>query len=132
MRNKTIIDKFIEKYNNGDTMHYDDDVFNEYLNNYDANKHNINTNIKVLFILSMKLNEYLKDEYLKYIRYSAEAPPNELYNPTPEQIIKNAESYIQKKYKALINFDKQFTLIKKIKVKYNKPLQDEDIIVRTE
>jgi hypothetical protein len=128
MKNPTIIDKFIKKLNNNEEINFNDEDFQLFLNSYDVDKHNISTNTKVYLLLSHKLNDLLNIVYNKYIKNVISAEYNEYYNPSPKELFDDAQEYINEKYNFLLDNNKQFNLIKQIKTKYNKPLQEKIII----
>jgi len=66
MKNKTIIDKLVIKYNKGEKLFFDE-KFDEYIKNYDINKHNKNTNTKVYFILAQKINQEFQKMFNDYV-----------------------------------------------------------------
>jgi hypothetical protein len=131
VKNKTIIDKLITKYYNCEQVIFDD-KFDEYISTYDVNKHNSNTNAKIILLLSIKFSNQLESEYNKWIEkridkiYSTEGP--QLYSPTYDQIDMNAQLYTQARYSQLINNDPQYNIIKQIKQKYGYELQKEVLI----
>lgn len=126
VKNKTIIDKLVIKYNNGEKLFFDE-KFNEYIKNYDIDKHNINTNTKVYFMLAQKLNQEFQKFYDTYI----ELQIDECMFLTPEnyeRIKKMAELNIQIKYKIYMEHHEQYKLINMIKKKYGKEPQERYII----
>ena len=131
MKNPTIIDKFIKKLDNNEEIDYDDEEFNKFINSYDINKHIKMTNLRVCYLLQLKLNNALTILFNRYIRGFANQDYNEFYNPTPEELIEDAENYITERYNFALNHVKQFKLIKDIKLKYNAPIQTKIISEET-
>ena len=123
MKNPTIIDKYFKKLSNNEDIDYDDEQFNNFINNYDINKHIKNTNARVCYLLQYKLNEILNKLFHKYTQSVFNQDYNDYYNPTPEELVEDAEDYIMEKYKFLLDNHKQFKLIKQIKLKYNARIQ---------
>ena len=77
----------------------------------------------------MKFNRQMGKEYNKYIddEYDSEPFDNGFYF-TYDQIKRNAKRHIQARFQFLLRLDKQYSLIRKIKEKYNAPLEKEYII----
>ena len=131
MKNPTIIDKFIKKLDNNEEIDYDDEEFNKFINSYDINKHIKITNLRVCYLLQLKLNNALTILFNRYIRSFSNQDYNEFYNPTPKELIEDAEEYITERYNFALNHVKQFKLIKDIKLKYNAPIQTKIISEET-
>lgn len=101
--------------------HYNDieltENFDDYINNYDIKKHDLNTNTKVFCLLTMKLKKELEYYYIEYINIVND--DEELNNKlTKKQINKSALNYINSKYKELMK-TKNYKLITKIQKNYN-------------
>ena len=122
MKNKTIIDKLVIKYNKGEKLFFDE-KFDEYIKNYDINKHNINTNTKVYFILAQKINQEFQKMYDDYIELQMD---ERFYCTTYEEferIKKMADLNIQIKWSIYMDHHEQYKLINMIKKKYGKEPQ---------
>ncbi len=97
--------------------------FDDYVNNYDINKHNIETNAKVYFMLNMKLKKELECHYKSYIQTISDDEELNL-KFTRKELNSSALNFINLKYKELLK-TKKYKLITKIQKKYNvKPQTD--------
>jgi hypothetical protein len=129
VKNKTIIDKLMDKHNNGEDLVFDKD-FDNYIKNYDINRHNINTNNKVCFLLSRKLKKEFQNDYNEFIRLAIDEL---FYNVSEDELInikKMAELNIQLRWTLYKNNHEQYKFINMINKKYNRPIQSKIIIKR--
>lgn len=122
MKNKSIIDKLIDKNNKGEILFFDDS-FDEYMNNYNINKHNINTNTKVYYLLTKKLNQEFKNYYDNYIQACFNEHMTLSFSRF-HNIIDNALLNLQFKYKIYKDHHSQYKIINLIKIKYGHIPQD--------
>lgn len=127
VKNKTIIDKLVIKNNNGEKLIFDE-KFDEYIKNYDINKHNINTNTKVFYLLAKKLNQEFQKFYDTYINLQLDERFYCVTKEEHERIKKMAELNLQIKYKIYMEHHEQYKLIDMIKKKYGKEPQQRVII----
>lgn len=104
-------------------MELDEERFWPYVQNYNVNINDIETNTRVFVLLSMKLKEELSNYYINYLE-DMKNDDEIVEKFTNKQINKSAMAYINNKYKQLIN-TKKYKLINKIKKKYNVKPQDD-------
>jgi hypothetical protein len=126
MKNNAIIDKLINKYKKGEKIIFDE-KFDEYIKNYNVDKHKIKTNTKVFFLLATKMNQEFQTFYDNYIELSINEQmffSTEIY----EKIKRDAYINIQIKYKILIDHHEQYKIINLIKKKYGYPPQERYIV----
>lgn len=98
-------------------MDLDEENFWSYIQNYNLNNNDVETNTRVCVLLTMKLKEELSNIYINYLEaMKNDDELNEKF--TNKQINKSAMGYINGKYKQLVN-TKKYKLINKIKKKYN-------------
>lgn len=103
-------------------MDLDEDKFWSYIQNYNINKNDIETNTRVCVLLTMKLKEELSELYINYLELMRNDDElNEKF--TRKQLNKSAMGYINGKYNQFVN-TKKYKLINKIKKKYNVKEQD--------
>lgn len=93
-------------------MELNEELFWPYIQNYNINNNDIETNTRVFVLLSMKLKEDMNNDDEMVEKF------------TRKQINKSAMGYINGKYKQLVN-TKKYKLINKIKKKYNVKPQDD-------
>lgn len=103
-------------------MDLDEEKFWPYIQNYNINHNDIETNSRVAFLLTMKLKEELSGLYINYLE-DMHNDDEMVEKFTSKQINTSAMGYINNKYKMLIN-TKKYKLINKIKKKYNIKNQD--------
>lgn len=103
-------------------MDYDGELI-DFLDNYNYTKHDKIFNSKVFIILSLKLKKQLEEEY--NICYKCFI--NDLKNKNIS-VKELTDEYIQKRYNQLINNDKHYKLINKIKKRYRIPIQNKIVI----
>jgi hypothetical protein len=127
VKNKNIIDKLMMKYKKNENLFFGE-KFDEYIKNYDINKHNINTNTKVLMLIAKKANQEFKKLFDSYIEMALD---ERFYNITYdeyEHIKRNAELNVQIKWSIFMDHHEQYKLINMIKKKYGFPPQEKYII----
>ena len=115
------------KYKKDENLYFGE-KFDEYIKNYDINKHNINTNTKVLMLIAKKANQEFKKLFDSYIEMALD---ERFYNITYEEydrIIKNAELNVQIRWSIYMDHHEQYKLINMIKKKYGFPPQEKYII----
>lgn len=115
------------KYKKNENLYFGEE-FDEYIKNYDINKHNINTNTKVFMLIAKKANQELKKMFDSYIEMAFD---ERFYNVSYEElehIKKNAELNVQIKWSIYMDHHEQYKLINMIKKKYGFPPQEKYII----
>ena len=119
MKNKTIIDKLVIKYNKGEKLFFDE-KFDEYLKNYDINRHNVNTNTKVCFLLIQKIKQEIQNCYDDYITVQMNERDNCTTYEEFGRIKRMAELNIGLRCKIYLDHHEQYKLINIINLKYGR------------
>lgn len=129
---KTDDNYVIEKYfeNERSTLMYFENIeydgqLEYYFQNYNVYKHNKDFNAKVLIVLSLKFNNQLKNEFSEFFINLKNVAGDKLDDET---ILKMTREHVKVRYKQLIDNDKQYKIINRIKKRYKLKIQDELVL----
>ena len=131
VKNKTIIDKLFIKNKNGEKLIFDE-KFDEYIKNYDINKHNINTNNKVFCLLAKKINQEFQKFYDTYVDMQLDERFYCVSEEELERIKKMGNLNIQVKWSIYMDHHEQYKLINMINKKYGKSPQTKIVVNNVE